>query len=261
MNGTMTLAQYANAHRHTEQALFTLPPLEDIFAHWDALGASSRATALHQREQVLGRASLSSASLQLLYEIATQHIHALRTVPSLSARSLRPLHERLVRHAASRTAVETQALLPPPAIVQKTVSLDMAGRLMLCTTVSTQLLARWHLRSIAATSGLPRRSLKHTTLNPATCDPLETFEMEPGMVSPFLRPHRATKLTALALLPWPDVWDEPEQEVGVSLSLWESVLLPLRCLRAIIRGYASVAYPSVRLIEIPPQEMEKTHVA
>ena len=82
--------------------------------------------------------------------------------------------------------------------------------------------------------------------------------MEPGMVSPFVRPHRTTRLAALIQLPWPDMWEAQEKEVAVSLSLWESLLLPLRCLKDIIRCYASIAYPSVRLIELP--EKENTHV-
>lgn len=251
-------AQPAMAHWHTEQALFSLPPLEEMFAHWDASGVSSTMIALQQREQVLGVASLSSASLQLLYEIATQHIQAL---PSRSSQATRPLHKRLVRHAASQTAAETQALLPAHVVVQKTVSLEIAGKLMVCSSVGDQLLARQHLRAIAAMYGLPRRSLKHATLNPATCDPVEVFEMAPGMVSPFFRPHRATRLDALILLPWPESWEEQEQEVAVSLSLWESLLLPLRCLKGIVSGYARQAYPSVRLIEVPSPEKEKTHVA
>jgi len=63
-------------------------------------------------------------------------------------------------------------------------------------------------------------------MNPGSCDPVEEFEMLPGMISPFLRPLRRTGLAAVALVPWQQVREEQETEVAVSLSLWESLLLP-----------------------------------
>ena len=74
--------------------------------------------------------------------------------------------------------------------------------------------------------------------------------MQPGMVSPFLHPERETELAALVLLPWPQWWEAQEREVAISLSLWESLALPVRCLHPLIRRYAKRAYPQVRLIEL-----------
>ena len=74
--------------------------------------------------------------------------------------------------------------------------------------------------------------------------------MQPGMVSPFLHPERAARLAALTLLPWPERWEAQEREVAVSVSLWESLLLPLRCLRPLVYLYAKRAYPELRLIEL-----------
>jgi hypothetical protein len=141
-------------------------------------------------------------------------------------------------------------------LVQKTVSVAMAGTLLFSTTIGTQNLAREHLRYIAKILAFPCHAARNCTLNPASCDPVEEFGMLPGMISPFVRPLRRTGLAAVALLPWPEAWEEPETEVAVSLSLWESLLLPLRCLRSIICSYAKCAYPTVRLIELPG---EKTH--
>ena len=74
--------------------------------------------------------------------------------------------------------------------------------------------------------------------------------MQPGMVSPFLHPERAAHLSALVLLSWRDLWEAKAPEVAISMSLWESLALPLRCLRPLIRQYARRANPQVRLIEL-----------
>jgi hypothetical protein len=38
--------------------------------------------------------------------------------------------------------------------------------------------------------------------------------------------------------------------VAISLSLWESLVLPLCCLRPLVRSYARRAYPEVRIVEL-----------
>ena len=82
--------------------------------------------------------------------------------------------------------------------------------------------------------------------------------MQPGMVSPFLHPERAVPLSALVLLPWRERWDAQEREVAISLSLWESLVLPVRCLRPLVRQYARRAYPQVRLIELGSEGARKS---
>lgn len=60
---------------------------------------------------------------------------------------------------------------------------------------------------------------------------------------------------ALVLLPWPKRWDTQAREVAISLSLWESLLLPLSCLRPLLRLSAARAYPGVRVIDLhAPQQ-------
>ena len=86
--------------------------------------------------------------------------------------------------------------------------------------------------------------------------------MLPGMVSPFLPPHHPTRLAAVVQGPWPTYWDEPGWAVGVSLSLFESLLLPLHCFRAILRQYAARAYvPALRWIEFSPQDLLPAAIA
>jgi hypothetical protein len=152
------------------------------------------------------------------------------------------------------SASETQALLPPGVLVQKTVSMTLAETLLLCTGVGPQRVTRQQLRAIAATLALPRRTFKQCTVNSLTSNPVETFAMQPGMVSPFLDPSQHAGLGALVLLPCPEQDEAQAQEVAISLSLWESLVLPLRCLQKLIRSYARRAYPRVRVIELESEE-------
>ena len=235
-----------------EEILYDLPPLEGIFLHWHTYGVTSTTpgmiSLLTRRRQLLGPATLSAPSLQLLAACATD---ALRHVQGSASRwDQRPLHTRLVRHRLSLSAAETQALLPPGVLVHKTASVALAESLLLCTGAGTQNLQRWQLQAVASALGLPRQTAKSYYINTATCGSVELFGMPPSMVSPFLHPSSPTGLTALVLLPWPKRGKEQIQEVAISLSLWESLLLPLPCLQPLIRRYAARAYPEVPVLEL-----------
>ncbi len=254
MNPSTVIVQPDRDVLPVEQRLSRLSPLRHTFASWHTSGSTEGAPILDLREAVLGAATLSCASLRLLYEIASLHIQALHPLEPVSAWHTRPLHERIVSHAASHSAAQTQAVLPRGALIQKTVTVAMEGRLLLCTCVCDQELERKQLRAMADALALPRRAVKRCSINPSTCDPEEEFGMLPGMVSPFLPPLRSTRLAAVVLMPWPRWWEEQEREVAVSLSPWESLLLPLRCLIDIVRCYARHAYPYARLIELEREE-------
>ena len=236
-----------------EEVLYDLPPLEGVFLYWHTHGATETTPGINsllaRREQMLGVATLSGPSIRLLYECATDCLNRL-SVPVYSPWDSRPLHVRLLRNSPSKSAAETQVLLPPGVLVQKTISVTLGERLLLCTGVGTGSLTRWHLRDMAAALAQPCRTLKRCTINSSAHTPVKTFAMQPGMVSPFLHPERAVPLSALVLLPWRERWDAKAQEVAISLSLWESLILPVRCLRPLIRQYARRAYPQVRLIEL-----------
>lgn len=220
-----------------EQLHHRLPPLQDIFAGWHYAGASARSQALAQRGRLLGPATLSSASLRLLYDIAARYVD--------------DLSERLCWHAPTMSAQETQSVLPPHVLVQKTVSLEMAGRLLLWTGVGEQEQTLEQRRVVAQALGLPRRAAKQCSTNPATCKPEQEFAMLPGMVSPFLSPRHPTRLAAVVQIPWSADWEAQGYAVGVSLSLFESLILPLNCFGAILRQYATRAYdPRLHWIEV-----------
>src|SRR6266566_7604836 len=109
-----------------EEVLYDLPPLEGVFLHWHTYGVTATtagmSSLLARRKQLLGPTTLSGASIQLLYACANDILRRL----SLPWHDLhcpwesRPLHARLLRHGPSLSAAETQALLPPGVLVQKT---------------------------------------------------------------------------------------------------------------------------------------------
>jgi hypothetical protein len=106
------------------------------------------------------------------------------------------------------------------------------------------------LRAITQALGLPSRGIRQGTITPANGEVMAECGLLQGMISPFLRPQRPTGLTTLVLLPWPKRWDAQAREVAIALSLWESLVLPLECLRPLMRLYATRAYPGVRLLDL-----------
>ena len=260
--------------REAEQQLYRLPPLEGLFRAWQTadtpISCPESRSLLLRREQVLGPMTLSAASIALLAELALDCLANLPARERESAWANRPLSARLFRHDASLSAVQTQALLPPHVLVQKTVSLKLDGTCLLCTGAGTYHLTRHQLRRIGQALALSSKAVSHTTINPTSCLPVDWFGMQPGMVSSFLPPFRPTRLTALVLLPplpagCEKATEELEQagEIAISLSLWESLLLPLSCFHPLVEQYCRRACPAVRFISLESEtkrdELNITH--
>jgi len=245
--------------RLLEEVLYDLPPLEGVFLHWHTHGVTSTTAGiislLARRKQLLGSTTLSGASIQLLYACAKDSFCSRSGQEPFSPWGSRPLHTRLLRHRPAHSAAEVQALLPPGVLVHKTISFTLANTIVLCTGVGTQCLTRRHLRTIAAALVRQGPNVKQRTINPAPGSSVKKLAMHPGLVSPFLHPSRHAGLAALALLPWSDRWEGHEPEVAISLSLWESLVLPLRCLYPLIRSYAKQAYPAVQIIDLESEDL------
>jgi hypothetical protein len=241
-----------------EEVLHDLPPLEGVLLHWHTHGAAALTPGIvslfSRRKQLLGPATLPGTSIQLLATCVEERLPRGAQRAEISPWEARPPHTRLVRHRHSHSAMETQALLPPGVLVQKTVTLALGELLVLCTGVGTWRLSRQDLHGIARVLGLPNRRSRHATINPESFQTVEAFGMLPGMVSPFLHPLQATRLAALVVLPWPRCWEAQRHEVAISLSLWEGLVLPLGCLRPLLRSYACCAFPAVRLIDLQGTE-------
>jgi hypothetical protein len=245
-----------------EEVLYDLPPLEGVLLHWHTHGAAALTPGIvslfSRRKHLLGPATLPGTSIQLLATCVEECLPPGAQEAEVIPWEARPLHSRLIRHRHSHSAVETQALLPPGVLVQKTVTLALGELLVLCTGVGTWRLSRQDLHEIAKALGLPNRRSRHATINPESCQTVEAFGMLPGMVSPFLRPAHTTRLAALVVLPWPRCWEAQRLEVAISLSLWESLVIPLACLRPLLRSYACHAYPAMRLVDLSGTEEDES---
>ncbi len=175
-----------------EEMLYDLPALEGVLLHWQTHGAAALTPGIvslfSRRKYLLGPATLPGTSIQLLATCGEECLPRGAEEAGISPWEARPLHTRLLRHRHSNSAVETQALLPPGVLVQKTVTLALGELLVLCTGVGTWRLSRQDLDEIAMALGLSNRRSRHATINPATFQTVEACGMLPGMVSPFLRP-------------------------------------------------------------------------
>src|SRR5215831_14452158 len=150
---TMSPSTMANL-QILEEVLYDLPPLEGVFLHWHTYGVTATTSGisslLTRRKQLLGPTTLSGASIQLLYECATNIMQQM-SMPEQDHScpwESRPLHARLLRHGASLRAAKTQAQLPPGVLVQKTVTKTLAGTLLLCTGTGLHRITREHLRAV-----------------------------------------------------------------------------------------------------------------
>src|SRR6266487_6983414 len=125
--------------RLLEEVLYDLPPLEGVFLHWHTHGVTATTAGMNsllaRRKQLLGSTTLSGASIQLLYECATDSLRKAPEQEEQSPWDSRPLHARLLRHGPSLSAAGTPALLPPGVLVLKTVSMTLGETSLLCTGV------------------------------------------------------------------------------------------------------------------------------
>lgn len=221
-----------------EALLDVLPPIEDL---WASLPDRDAVALLQQREQLLGVATLSWRSVRLLHEII----------------SAIGIPNAIWRHAPSLRAVEKQAVLDTlqgnkRVLVNKTVTIRLGTMHLLCTGVGDFTLHRSLLSAVAHALGLPKKLLKDCQINPADYVPEYELGFLTGMVSPFLSPGMSTRrLQAVILLTETAGGGEQRDEwVTVSLSPFESLLLPRTRFRVLTQLYARRAYPTLRWQEI-----------
>jgi hypothetical protein len=223
----------SRASFHTESAGFcrhstpinSLPPVSDIC---DSLqqGFTDNA-ALAQRVQRLSMATTAAESLQLLFEVTRNE-------------GVTDLDRRVIRHEPSFSAADKQAILPG-FLIQKTVTILIENKFVLCSSIGDLKISRELLGEIAVMLGFPRRGL-NTYINPVAFIPEIELGLLRGMVSTFFSPGRITQLDLVALIA-PSSSQMPD--VAVSLSPCESLLLPCAVFPAIVRKYAEHAYPYV----------------
>jgi hypothetical protein len=218
--------------------LGTLPPIEDL---WASLPAPEAVALLQKREQLLGVATLSWRSISLLHEIisAVGVPHVIwRRSPSI--------------RAADKQAVLDALLVNARMWVNKTVTIRLGTMHLLCTGVGDFTLNRSLLAAVANELRLPKRTVKDCHINPADYSPESELGLLTGMVSLFLSPgisvhrlHAAILLTETAV-----GCAQRDQMVAVSLSPFESLLVPLAHFHILTQMYAQRAYPALRWLTI-----------
>jgi hypothetical protein len=88
---------------------------------------------------------------------------------------------RVIRHKPSLSAADKQSILPD-LLVQKTVTILIESKFVLCSSVGDLKISRKLLGEIAVTLGLPRRGNK-SYINPAAFIPEIELGLLRGMVS------------------------------------------------------------------------------
>ncbi len=221
-------------YQEIERRIALLAPLGEILRQ---TSSAARSAGLSERESALSVATLCPDSLLLLAQLFREE-------------GLEMADHLFGPHAATLHACDKQALLPRGVQVLKTVSLLLGERLLLVSRIGDQVLSRAQRRAIAAALGLSRKATRQATLNPLGLVAERELGLLRGMVSPFLPAGYGTNLYAVVQLPWPAAWEDAGQCVAISLSPCESLLVPLRCYRRILRRYVRQSIPLAPLIEL-----------
>lgn len=186
---------------------------------------------LLKREKKLSAATMSAEGVKLLLEILKQE-------------GINDFDGRIIYHNASISAEEKQALLPN-AIIQKTITIVIENKFVLCSGLGNFKVRSRLLKKLAKQLDLPR--CNHSYINPAAFVPEVELGLLRGMVSTFFSPNRITRLNLVALL---RPLENSPKEVAISLSPFESLLIPTNIFPSVVKKYAKCAYPYIPFVEL-----------
>lgn len=216
--------------------LASLPPLHKVIAHYDTPAWHAY---LQHREQALAAGTLSRKTIHTICDIAT-------------SLGITNLPERIITHAPSFSAHEKQALLPPNTYVQKTLTAHFSSYLVLCSGVGEWRMHKKAQLHIGRQLALSSRASKAMTLNPQSVHPTEQLGMWPGMVSPFLDTVYAQSVRAIVIMSPPA--STFRSEFSISLSLYESLVLPVDYFSKVIRLFFARNHAAIQVIEVADEE-------
>jgi len=219
---------------YIQQTIDSLAPIEKLFSCFK--GSFHERDVLDNRTRTLNVATLSTEGLRLLLQIAQR-------------KGLADLDQRVIRHAGSVRAVEKQKMLPA-YLVQKTLTIKIAGKLVLCSGLGDFKISRKILGDLSTLLGLSRRG-NNSHINPASFIPEIELGMLRGMVSTFFSPGRITQLSLVAFI---KPSEHLKDDVAVSLSPSESLIFPCQLFADIVQAYAEEAYPHVPFSLLPANE-------
>jgi hypothetical protein len=220
-----------------EGSLAATAPIADV---WARLPDAEAIAELRQRSHLLGISTISCESLILMHQILS----------TLGAPHM------IRRHAPSMSAAAKQAVLDAelngvPVLVNKTVTVRLGAAHLLCTGVGDFTINRHVLAKVASVLGLPKKTAKACRINPPDYSPEHELGLLTGMVSPFVSPSiSGRRLHAVVRLGSTEVAHGDKPMVAISLSPFESLLVPLAEFGRLARLYAVTAYPDIEWVEI-----------
>lgn len=216
-----------------ESLMKSLPPIEEI---WAGLPDVEAITRLQEREELLGVATLSCRSFELLHEIIT----------NANIRNVIRRHPPSVTAAAKQTVLDA-GLHGVKVLVNKTVTVRLGTLHLLCTGAGDFTMNRTVISEVANKLHLPKRVTKDCRINPADYSPEYELGLLTGMVSPFFPPTRSRRrLRALVLMKAPEVGAADDHMVAISCSPFESLVVPLVDFGGLTELYARRAYPDLQ---------------
>lgn len=232
-NGTKPSWDFATI----ETLVNSLAPIKDI---WSALPDIDAITELRQREKLLGVATLSCDTLVLLHEI----INNLGTYAVIR------------RHLPSVTAAAKQTVLNAGLdgvglLVNKTLTVRLGTTHVLCTGMGDFTLNRFLLSQVANELRLSRRIIKACRINPPDYSPEYELGLLTGIVSPFFAPPtQPSRLRALVLFDSADIDPAEAELVAISLSPFESLVVPRVDFGVLTQLYVERAHPDLQWTKI-----------
>lgn len=158
----------------------------------------------------------------------------------------------LLGGTGSLTAAEKQAVLDAgidgdvaSVLVNRSVTVRLGTTHLLCTGVGDFSLDRRLLTKVADALQLPKRTMKDCRINPSHYAPERELGLLTGMVSPFVSPAVSRQRLQAVVLLDPHVNEADQQTVAISLSPFESMLVPLTKFRSIVQLYAQRAHADI----------------
>ncbi|MDR6450166.1 hypothetical protein J2794_006306 [Paraburkholderia terricola] len=151
---------------------------------------------------------------------------------------------RILHHEPTYSASEKQIFLPSNVLVQKTLSLKCGDSYVLMTGVGNWTITKRQKAHLLKDGTLPPSARDSFTINPPSLDVASVLQMAPGMVSPFLKPGTDPCIERIIIIE-PDISINHTQ-FAISLSLFESFVLPTRHFVEVTSLYLLLAFPQIR---------------
>ncbi len=187
---------------------------------------------LQNRENAMGYSTLSANSISWLLNI-------------LKSYGLKDIHPQIISHNPSFSAQDKQKILKN-SIVQKTLTIKLADKLILCSGLGDFRLTKDSLIEMGHALGISKKKSKESIINPDYFLPEKELGLERGMVSTFLPPHKEYSISAIFVLTAEHI---TKADIAISLSLYESMIISSSFFKDILNDYAKFAYPSISFNE------------